>query len=82
MSVYCYYNDDYYTEIHFSMLPEPLPYLQLISGNSSREGFLQLVKDGTVYPVCDEGITDFQINQICVYLGYRNRSEREKERKK
>nr|XP_022333493.1 deleted in malignant brain tumors 1 protein-like [Crassostrea virginica] len=55
---------------------EPLPYLQLISGNSTREGFLQLVKDGTVYPVCDEGITDSQINQICGFLGYRNRGHR------
>ncbi|XP_048734598.2 deleted in malignant brain tumors 1 protein-like [Ostrea edulis] len=50
---------------------DPLPYFRLHGGNNSDEGFLSVLKNGTWYPMCDETISDAQINMSCQMMGYR-----------
>ncbi|XP_061172005.1 deleted in malignant brain tumors 1 protein-like [Saccostrea echinata] len=51
---------------------DPLPYLRLNGGNTSSEGLLSLYKNGTWYPICDERISDAQINMTCQMMGYKS----------
>jgi hypothetical protein len=61
-----------WTEQHFCFDLAPLPYFRLHGGNTSSEGFLSLLKNGTWHPICDETISDAQINATCQIMGYKH----------